>query len=112
MAETEQEDWLDRRLREAAPYIDDDGFTRGVLAKLPAPRPQRSSSRAVILIGITLLGSLIAYVVGGRFVSDGLLRLANLPMLWLCVLALASGILVTSIGFVAAVKSRELPSEL
>jgi hypothetical protein len=108
-----EEDWLDRQLREAAPYIDDDGFTRRVLGKLPAPRRRRSSSRAVILIGLTLLGSLIAYVIsdGGRFVTEELMRLAALPMWWIFLLALASGALVTAIGFAAALsKSRELQS--
>ena len=31
-----QEDWLDTRLREEAPYIDDDGFTAKVIQQLPA----------------------------------------------------------------------------
>jgi len=29
------DDTLDRQLREAAPYIDDEGFTARVMAKLP-----------------------------------------------------------------------------
>jgi hypothetical protein len=109
MEEAEQEDWLDRQLREATPYIDDDGFTSRVLAKLPPPRPQQTSLRAVILIAITMLGSAIAYSIGGRFVSDAVMRLAGLPMLWLFLFAFASGVLVTAVGLAAAVsKSREL----
>ncbi len=38
MNEIKQEDWLDRQLREAAPYIDDEGFTARVLQQLPPPR--------------------------------------------------------------------------
>jgi hypothetical protein len=113
MNETNQEDWLDRQLREATPYIDDDGFTKRVVRKLPAPRQPRLSSRAIILIGLTVLGSLIAYIIsdGGRFVTHELIRLATLPMWWLLLAALASGALVTVIGFAAALsKSRELQS--
>ena len=113
MNKATEEDWLDRQLREAAPYIDDDGFTRGVLGKLPAARRQPGSSRAVILIGLTLLGSLIAYFIsdGGRFVTEGLMRLVTLPMWWIFLLAVASGALVTMVGFAAALsKSRELQS--
>ena|SRR5438105_2775312 len=111
MDEANQEELLDRQLREAASYIDDDGFTRRVLAKLPAQRRARNSSRAVILIGITLLGSIVAYIIsgGGRFVTQDLTRLASLPMLWLLALLFGAGILVTVIGFAAALsKSREL----
>ena len=43
MNEETQEDWLDRRLRDAAPYIEDDGFTARVLRQLPAP--QRSGGK-------------------------------------------------------------------
>ena len=69
MDEKQQEDSLDRQLREAAPYIDDEGFTVRVLRKLPPPRRGRDSLRAVILLGITLLASALAYVLsdGGRF---------------------------------------------
>jgi hypothetical protein len=60
-----------------------------------------------------VLASAIAYVRsdGGRFVSDDLRRLATWPMPWLLLLALASGILITAIGLVAAIsKSSELQS--
>jgi hypothetical protein len=111
MDETIQEDSLARQLRDAAPYIDDGGFTARVLQHLPQPRRQRQSLRAVILLGITLLVSALAYVLsdGGRFVSINIERLATLPMLWLFALALGSGILVTTLGLLAAIsKSREL----
>ena len=113
MNETSQEDWLDRQLREATPYIDDDGFTKHVMVKLPAPRQPRRSSRAIILLGLTVLGSLIAYIVsdGGRFVTNELMRLATFSIWWVLLAALASGALVTAIGLAAALsKSRELQS--
>jgi hypothetical protein len=113
MNELNQEDWLDRQLREAAPYINDAGFTAGVLAKMPPRRQPRFSSRAVILIGLTLIGSLLAYILsgGGAFVFEGIARVSALPLLWLFIAAFVCGILVTTGGLIAAVaKSRELQS--
>ena len=113
MDEKNREDWLDRQLREAAPYIDDDGFTARVLQKLLVARPQRQSLRAVILIGTTLLACALAYVLsdGGRFLAVEIVRLTALPTLWLLVLAVGSGILVMAGGLVAAIsKTREMQS--
>lgn len=110
MDETEQTDWLDRRLREAAPYIDDAGFTRSVLQKLPARR-QPESLRAAILIGMALLASVLAFILAGRieFVTRFVLFVASIPPLQLLIAAAASGILVTAIGLAAAIsKTREL----
>ncbi len=96
---------LDRQLLEAAPYIDDDGFTAGVLGKLPAPRRQSQSLRAIILVGITLLGSALAFVLSdpGQLVRTNVDRLAGLPLLWVLGLALACGVLVTAGGCAAAI---------
>lgn len=106
-----REDWLDRQLRDAAPYIDDAGFTAGVLKKLPPPRPRRESFRSIVLLGITLLASTLAYVLsdGGRFIAVTMERVAALvPMMWILALALACGLLITGAGLAAAVsKSRE-----
>lgn len=104
MNEPKQEDALDRQLREAAPYIDDNGFTVRILSKLPARRQQRFSVRAVLLPGITLLGCILAYVLsdGGRFVGVNLARMAALPTLWLVAITLGSGILVMTGGIFAA----------
>jgi hypothetical protein len=112
MNENDQDVWLDRQLREAAPYIDDEGFTARVLQRLP-PHRSPSSLRGVILLGMTVLASVIAYVLsdGGRFISEMFMRLAALPTLWVLLLALASGLLVTAIGVAAAIsKTSELQS--
>jgi hypothetical protein len=112
MNEREQTDWLDLQLREAAPYIDDDGFTRRVLQRLPARRHVQSF-RAVVLIGMTLLASLITYFLsdGGRFIVRNVVRLTILPPLTLLILAVTSGMLVTALGLVAALsKTRDLQS--
>lgn len=111
MDETEQIDWLDRQLRETAPYIDDQGFTRRVLQQLPARPPQLQTFRAVILLGITLLATFIAYFLsdGGRFINSGLTRLTALSPMMLLVIALGSGIVVTALGVVAALsRNRQL----
>jgi len=113
MDELNLEDQLDRQLREAARYIDDDGFTTRVLRQLPPRRRPRQSLRATILLGTTTAASVLAYVLsdGGRFVSVHFERLATLPTLWLFALALGSGMLVTAGGLVAAIsKSREFQS--
>ena len=108
MEQVNQEDWLDKELREATPYIDDAGFTARVLQQLPPPRRSRDLLRAAILLGMTLLASVLAYVVsgGGRFVSVTIERLAALPALWVFVLALASSLVVAAVGATAAI-SRE-----
>ena len=105
MEQVNQEDWLDRELREAAPYIEDEGFTARVLQQLPPPRRGHDLLRAAILLGMTFLASVLAYVVsgGGRFVSVTIERLAALPVLWVFALALASGLVVAAAGAVAAI---------
>ena len=105
MDQMNQEDWLDRELREAVPYIDDEGFTARVLQQLPPPRRRHDLLRAVILLGMAFLASVLAYIVsgGGRFVSVTLERLATLPALWVFVLALASGLVIAAAGATAAI---------
>jgi hypothetical protein len=104
MDEQITDDSLDRQLREAAPYIEDNGFTAGVLAKLPLPRRRHESLRSIILIGLTALGSAAAYNLseGGRFIAFEMARLTALPTLYLCALAVGSGALVMTGGIVAA----------
>jgi hypothetical protein len=113
MEEMKQEDSLDRQLRDATPYIEDGGFTARVLQQLPASRRRGRSARPVILIGMSLLASAVAYVLsdGGRFVVVGITRLTVLPSLWIFLLALGAGILVMAGGLVAAMsKTSELRS--
>ena len=103
MDENLQEDWLDARLRDEAAYVDDAGFTASVVQKLP-PRRVRHSLRAVILLGVTLVASTIAYLLsgGGWFIAEGVTRLALLPLpqLWLC--AAGATVLVMAGGLAAA----------
>jgi len=111
MDEKQQEDWLDQKLREATPYIDDEGFTARVLEQLPPPRRGRDCLHAVILLGFTLLASALAYVLsdGGRFLVIATARLVALPTLWLFALAFVSGLLLMAGGAIAALsKTSEL----
>ncbi len=108
MDEVTQEDLLDRQLREAAPYIDDEGFTGRVLNQLPPSRAGRRSLRVLILLGITILASGLSYFLsgGGRFIDRGLAWLAALPVLWVFALALGCGIVVTGLGIAAAIANN------
>ena len=106
MEEKVQEDWLDARLRDDAPYIDDAGFTSRVVQKMPA-RQVRRSYRAFILIGITLIACLAAFRLtgGSSFFVEGITYVTMMPVtkIWLCVGAVAALIMA---GSLAAAYSR------
>jgi hypothetical protein len=106
MEEKLQEDWLDARLRDDAPYIDDAGFTSRVVQKMPA-RHVRRSYRAFILIGITLVACLAAFrLTGGTsFFVEGITFVTMMPVtsMWVCVGAVAALIMA---GSLAAAYSR------
>jgi hypothetical protein len=105
MEEMIQEDPLDRQLREAAPYIDDAGFTARVVSKLPPGRARRSM-RGIILVAITALGSAIAYALsdGGRFVNEAVMRLSTFPIWILLVFAFGCGLVVGACAVIAAIR--------
>ncbi|HEY0368145.1 MAG TPA: hypothetical protein VGC85_00980 [Chthoniobacterales bacterium] len=63
--ELEQLDWLDAKLRDEMPYIDDAGFTANVVQKLPTPARASRSVRAMILLLAAVLASVIAFVIAG-----------------------------------------------
>jgi hypothetical protein len=105
-----QEDWLDAKLREEAPYIDDDGFTARVVQQLPTPSRSRRT-RNVILLGVTIIASLLAYLVSGRgtFLADAAAFLVAMPLVTVCAIAGTSALIVMIIGASAAMsKAREL----
>jgi hypothetical protein len=106
MNEMTEEDVLDRQLLEAAPYIDDNGFAARVMSRLPAVQHQRRSMRGIILVGITALGSAIAYTLsgGGRFVNEGIVRLSNFPIWLLFVFAFGSGLVVGACAVIVAIR--------
>jgi hypothetical protein len=106
MDEQFQEDWLDRRLREEMPYIDDAGFTAGVVKKLPAARRDRSF-RALILLGITILASAFAYIIsdGGWFLVEAAYRFLSMPLLFVSAVAICFTLVMTGFAASAAIQS-------
>jgi len=99
-----QEDWLDARLRDDAPYIDDAGFTSRMVKKLPA-RQVRRSYRAFMMLGITIAACLAAFwFAGGTSLAiDAYANVAMLPVMWMWIFAAAVGVLVMAGGLAAAV---------
>ena len=106
MDEQLQEDWLDRRLREEMPYIDDAGFTAHVVQKLPAPHSQRSF-RALILISVTFLASVLTYLAsdGGRFLIVAAYRFATMPLLFISLVAICGALVAAAVGASAALST-------
>ena len=97
---------LDRQLREAAPYINDDGFTARVMARLPAARHEPRWLRAMILVGMTLLGSGAVYLLsgGGRFVREGVIQLSDFPVWLLLIFAFGCGLVVGAFAVILAIR--------
>ncbi len=115
MEPANQLDELDRQLREAAPYIDDAGFTRRVLNQMPAPRVRRQPLRAVILLGTSIVASIVTYFLsgGGHFVIDAFHRLAQISPVFILAAAAVFSLLVTGVGaFAAFNRSQDSQAEL
>ena len=56
---TNQDELLDAQLRDAAPYIDDAGFTARVMKGMHPRRRALRTTRAVVLIFMTFVASMI-----------------------------------------------------
>src|SRR5213083_2905087 len=95
---------LDRQLREAAPYIDDEGFTARVMANLPVAQRNPRWLRAMILLGLAILGGGIAYVLSGGFVREGVIQLSNFPIWLLLVFAFGCGLVVGAFAVIFAIR--------
>lgn len=105
------EEWLDARLREESPYIDDDGFTARVAQQLPARRRQSRLLRNAILLCATLLATGIAYVLtgGGAFLGNAAAFLVAMPLGTVCAIAGVAALIVMVGGTIAALSNaREL----
>jgi len=83
-AQLQDEDWLDAKLRDEMPYIDDDGFTSRVSQELPVRR-RSPKMRSAFLLSVSVVAAIIAYVVagGGSFVMDVLGWFAVEPIAFL-----------------------------
>ena len=95
---------LDRQLREALPYINDDGFTARVIARLPAPRSEARWLRAIIVLGLALLGSGVAYLLSGGVIREGLVQMADFPIWLLLVFAFGCGLVVGAFAVIFAIR--------
>ena len=97
---------LDRQLREAVPYVDDDGFTVRVMANVPAAPREPRWLRAMVLIGLALLGSGVAYLLsgGGRVVREGMIQMADFPIWLLLVFAFGCGLVVGAFAVIFAIR--------
>jgi hypothetical protein len=96
---------LDRHLREAVPYINDDGFTARVMARLPATRREPQWLRTMIVVGLALLGTGIAYVIcGGHVVREGIIEFADFPIWLLLVFAFGCGLVVGAFAVIFAIR--------
>lgn len=102
-------DWLDAKLREEAPYIDDAGFTGSVMQKLPARRATRSL-RSVILMLAAIFASAAAYLLsgGGRFIYEGFARAELFSPLTILIAALCVGVVMVGCAAYAAAKRAEI----
>ena len=97
---------LDRQLREAVPYINDDGFTARVIAMLPVGRREPQWLRAMIVIGLALIGTGMAYFLsgGGTFVRQGVVQIADFPIWLLLVFAFGCGLVVGAFAVIFAIR--------
>ena len=96
---------LDQQLREAAPYIDDDGFTARVMASLPAvPRSEPQWLRAMVVLGLALIGTGIAYLLSGGVIREGLNQMADFPIWLLLVFAFGCGLVVGAFAVIFAIR--------
>jgi hypothetical protein len=99
-----EQDWLDKKLQEAVPYIEDDGFTARVLQQLPASEVRFQFLRPFILVAASAFASALTYVLsdGGRFIIVEMFKVTTIPTVWVVAFALASGMLVMAGGILAA----------
>ena len=95
---------LDRQLRDAAPYINDDGFTARVIARLPAAQREPQWLRAMIVLGLALLGTGVAYLLSGGVIRQGLIQMADFPIWLLLVFAFGCGLVVGAFAVIFAIR--------
>ena len=95
---------LDRQLREAVPYINDDGFTARVIATLSAARREPQWLRAMIVLGLALLGTGVAYLLSGGVIRQGLIQMADFPIWLLLVFAFGCGLVVGAFAVIFAIR--------
>src|SRR5437763_2031343 len=95
---TEELDWLDAKLRDDMPYIDDAGFTAKVAQKLPASRRASRKVRGFILFAAALVASVITFLFAGPTVMSAAVFLFAMPTSTVLIFAGSLILLVMAIG--------------
>jgi hypothetical protein len=95
---------LDRQLRDAVPYINDDGFTARVIARLPEAQREPQWLRAMIVLGLALLGTGVAYLLSGGVIRQGLIQMTDFPIWLLLVFAFGCGLVVGAFAVIFAIR--------
>jgi hypothetical protein len=95
---------LDRQLRDAVPYINDAGFTARVIARLPAAQREPQWLRAMIVLGLALLGTGVAYLLSGGVIRQGLIQMADFPIWLLLIFAFGCGLVVGAFAVIFAIR--------
>ena len=84
----------------------DDGFTARVIATLPAARREPQWLRAMIVVGLALIGTGMAYFLsgGGSLVRQGVVEMADFPIWLLLVFAFGCGLVVGAFAVIFAIR--------
>ncbi len=95
-----QADWLDAKLRDEMPYIDDAGFTARVVQQLPARRHASRLLRTAIMMGVTILACVMAYFLTdrGAVLANSAAFLFAMPSLTLWAIAGGCALVLTLLG--------------
>jgi hypothetical protein len=104
------DDLLDTRLREEAAYIDDGGFTAGVLRQLPSRPRSFQAQRSLVIVGTAIVSVIVAYFASseGMFVRDAFARLLVLsPLQLLAFLVICGSAMMLAAAWMALTRARD-----
>src|SRR5947199_8231112 len=98
----------DRYLREAGLYTKDDGRTARVIARVPGAGREPQWLRAMIVVGLALLGAGMAYFLsgGGSLVRQGVVQMADFPIWLLLVFAFGCGLVVGAFAVIVGIRKK------
>lgn len=97
--ERELDAWLTRTLQRRSDYIDDAGFTEGVMKRLPAQRARRLTAPLWVALGAIVVGLLALALIPAQDWAYALVAgLLTLPLATL----IEAGLLTTSVLVVGA----------
>ncbi len=99
---------LDELLNEEEPYIDDTGFTRSMLDKLPPARSRPEWLKPAVLITSTVLASTLAVVFlpDSSVMTTKISRFADIGVLWMGIIVTAA---MVGVSFLSIAIARSDP---